>query len=156
MKDGPMQDPTSDLPKPSQSHMMQRFPITAAEIDQLMKAFYAEIRVHPLLGPVFINAIGKDRLSWQFHEAKIASFWRNAMLMDRGYRGNPMMKHLANSEIKIEHFPIWLDLFRRVASDVLPADRAANISALADRIGRGLSYGLAAARNGSTPPNLAG
>ncbi|MEM9637860.1 MAG: group III truncated hemoglobin [Pseudomonadota bacterium] len=149
-----MHDPANDVPDPAQAHMLLRFPITAEEIDQLVAAFYAEIRAHAVLGPVFMDAIGQDRLSWQFHEAKIASFWRNAVLMDRGYRGNPMMKHLANRDIRVEHFPMWLGLFRRVAFEVLPADRAANISALADRIGRGLSYGLSTARGGSAVPDL--
>lgn len=119
-----------------------KFPIDAAEIDLLVAEFYARVRKHPALGPVFMKAIGPSAEAWQKHEAHIASFWRNAIGLDRSFSGNPMMKHLANPEIQPDLFPAWLGLFRDTAGEVLPERAAEGIAALADRIGRSLSMGL--------------
>lgn len=134
---------------------LQRFPMTHEEIDRLMAAFYARIRRHDVLGPIFLRAVGEDDPAWREHEAKIASFWRNAILMDREYSGNPMAVHMMNPEIKVEHFATWLELFRKVAEEVLPPDKARNITGLANRIGQGLSYGVEnARRTRGAPPSL--
>ena len=112
------------------------------QIDRLVAAFYARVRKDETLGPIFMRAIGTDDVSWSRHEAHIASFWRNALGLDRGFSGNPMMKHLANGEIQPEHFPIWLGLFRETAHELLSQPEAKTIADLADRIGRSLSMGL--------------
>ncbi|CUK27512.1 Group 3 truncated hemoglobin ctb [Cognatishimia activa] len=122
--------------------VVPKFQITPDEIDQLVKTFYARARVDPVIGPVFMNAVGSDKAVWDEHEAKIASFWRNAIGLDRSFSGNPMMKHLANVEILPEHFPTWLALFHKSAEDTLPPEKAASICALADRIGESLQMGL--------------
>lgn len=131
---------------------LQRFDMTTDDIDRLMSAFYARVRRHEVLGPIFLNAVGEGGEEWEEHEAKIASFWRNALLMDRDYSGNPMMVHMMNPDIEVGHFPIWLELFRSVAFQVLDSAKASNIADLADRIGRGLSFGIANARQSSSEP----
>ena len=119
-----------------------KFAITEDQIDALVSAFYARARKDPVLGPVFLNAVGSDDAAWVAHEAKIASFWRNAIGLDRSFNGNPMLKHLANPEITPDQFAGWLSLFRKTAEDTLPEAAAAGIFALADRIGRSLQMGL--------------
>lgn len=121
---------------------MQRFEMDPEEIDRLVEAFYARIRSHEELGPIFMAAVGSDDDAWRRHEAKIASFWRNAIGIDRSYEGTPMRVHLENLDVQPDHFPVWLGLFREVAEDVLPAERAMSICALADRIGQGLALGI--------------
>ena len=44
------------------------------------KPLYAAIHQNPGLGPVFAAHV----TDWPAHEAKIAAFWRNAILMERG------------------------------------------------------------------------
>lgn len=121
---------------------MQRFPIGTEEIDGLVAAFYAEIRDHPDLGPIFFDRIGPTREAWRTHEEKIAAFWRNAILIDRDYRGNPMRVHMDIGAIEPQHFDQWLTLFETVARAELAPQTAASIVALAHRIGRGLRYGI--------------
>lgn len=134
---------------------IQKFPITEAQIDALVAEFYDRVRRDPEIGPIFLRAIGKDGEVWRHHEAKIASFWRNAMGMDRSFSGNPMLKHLANSEIQPEHFPIWLKIFEDSASCVLPKDSALGIVNLANRIGSSLQFGLVQFRKPEEgPPSL--
>ncbi len=119
-----------------------RFPVTADQIDRIVAAFYAEVRVHPVLGPIFNGRIGTRADSWRHHEDKIARFWKNAILHERDYDGNPMQKHMATPEIEGWHFDPWLELFDRVLHRDLPPETAAAFSAFAHRIGRGLRMGV--------------
>ena len=57
-----------------------RFDVTPEQIDRVVAVFYAAIRRHEVLGPIF-NAHVTD---WPEHEEKIARFWRNAILRERG------------------------------------------------------------------------
>ena len=131
-----------------------RFPITDRQIDDLVRAFYARVRKDGELGPVFLRAVGTSEAAWRAHEARIASFWRNALGMDRSFSGNPMMAHLRNGDVVPEQFPVWLSLFRETADDILPEQAARGISDLAERIGRSLAMGLKQFRTPEDPPAL--
>lgn len=131
--------------------MLARFPISASQIEEVTTAFYSRVRVHPTLGPVFASHVG----DWPSHEAKIVDFWRNAILLERTYSGNPMQIHKAAGNVHAEHFPIWLALFDEVLSEKLEVDLARAWSVLAHRIGRGLSMGLApVAKAGDAAPTF--
>jgi hemoglobin len=130
---------------------LARFEISSAEIDTVVAEFYAAIRSHPGLGPVFASHV----TDWPAHEAKIAAFWRNAILFERAYDGNPMQVHKAAGNVRPGMFDIWLGLFDSVLNRHLPAETAVAWSALAHRIGRGLRYGLVdAAKSPSGAPLL--
>ncbi len=132
-----------------------RFPITAEQIDQVVARFYARVRKHPVLAPVFFASIPNEAARWQHHEEKIARFWRNAILHERSYSGNPQHMHSMRPMIKPEHFEIWLGLFDEVLGEVLSAETAASWSALAHRIGAGLRMGVEANRQPEgAPPRL--
>lgn len=115
-----------------------RFPITPAEIDLVVAEFYAAIRHHPGLGPVFSVHV----TDWPAHEAKIARFWRNAILMERSYDGNPFAAHQAAGNVRAPMFEVWLGLFDSVLKRNLAAPTAQSWSELAHRIGRGLRMGV--------------
>jgi hemoglobin len=117
---------------------LARFPISADQIDNVIAAFYARIRQHPKLGPVFAVHVA----DWPKHEAKIARFWRNAILLEGGYDGNPMAVHRAAGNVRPGMFDDWLALFDNVLAEQLPQETAAQWSALAHRIGRGLRMGV--------------
>ncbi|SNS00849.1 group III truncated hemoglobin [Antarctobacter heliothermus] len=130
--------------------MPPRIPVTVAQIETVVARFYARVRVDPVLGPVFAAHV-KD---WPPHEAKIVRFWRNALLLERCYNGNPMQVHAAAGNVKSDHFAVWLSLFDGVLHEELPPMLAASWSALAHRIGRGLSYGLPSSCGAEMVPNL--
>lgn len=115
-----------------------RFPITATEIDLVTGRFYAKIRQDPTLGPIFKGHIA----DWPTHEAKIAGFWRSAILFERSYTGNPMQAHMMAGDVRSDHFDGWLTLFDEVLDTSLPPETAAAWSALVHRIGRGLRMGV--------------
>lgn len=118
--------------------MPPRLPLNAAQIDHVVAAFYAAIRKHETLGPVFAAHVN----DWPRHEAKIAGFWKKAILYQPGYDGNPMQVHLATGDVRAAHFAVWLDLFDTTLHRHLPEAAALGWSALAHRIGGGLRMGL--------------
>ncbi|MGC1498114.1 MAG: group III truncated hemoglobin [Sulfitobacter sp.] len=127
-----------------------RIGVTEDQIDRVVSQFYARVRVHPALGPIFAAHV----TDWTPHEDKIGRFWRNALLYQRCYDGNPMQVHMSAGNVKAQHFPVWLSLFDAVLTEELPAPLAQAWSALAHRIGRGLSYGLPNADTTNGIPNL--
>jgi len=131
------------------SALPPRFEITAREIEAVMTRFYARIRKDDTLGPIFAAHVQ----DWPAHEAKIARFWKKTILHERGYEGNPMMVHRGVSQMRAEHFEIWLALFDETLAEMLTPQTCAAWSALAHRIGRGLRLGIEArdAPEGSVP-----
>lgn len=117
---------------------LSRLPITPEQIDAVVADFYVEVRRHPMLGRVF----GVHVKDWPAHEAKIAAFWRNAILQERGYSGNPLAVHKAAGNVRPGMFPVWLDLFDVVLQRNLAPELAQSWSKLARRIGAGLSYSV--------------
>lgn len=115
-----------------------RINITEGQIDRVVSRFYTRVRANETLGPIF-NAHVTD---WLAHEEKIGRFWRNALLFQRSYDGNPMQVHAAAGNVNAQHFPVWLSLFDMVLEEELPQPLATAWSGLAHRIGRGLAYGL--------------
>lgn len=124
-----------------------RFDVTADQISRVVQTFYAAVRRHEVLGPVFAGHV----IDWPAHEERIASFWRNAILYERGYDGNPMQVHRRAGDVKPPHFDDWLMLFDATLIRVLPRDTAVAWSALAHRIGAGLRMGV---RDTGGPPIL--
>ena len=120
--------------------------ISEAEIDRVVRAFYARVREDAVLGPIFCQSLGRSAEVWRAHEAKIGRFWRNALLRQPVYQGNPMLVHAGTSAIEAHHFAHWLDLFEEVLADELSPPLAQSWARLARRIGKGLSLGLTAAR----------
>ncbi|WP_312527961.1 group III truncated hemoglobin [Paracoccus sp. (in: a-proteobacteria)] len=128
-----------------------RFAITPEDIDRVVAVFYQAVRRHETLGPIFARHVDH----WPTHEAKIAGFWRNAILRERGYDGNPMRVHIAAGDVKSEHFAPWLMLFDEALRRCLPPDVAQTWSALAHRIGGGLRMGVEDLRvKSDAPPRL--
>lgn len=124
-----------------------RFDITPAQIDAVVAEFYAAIRRHPGLGPVFARHVA----DWPAHEEKISQFWRNAILFERSYDGNPMIAHMAAGDVRAPMFDVWLGLFDSILNRHLPKHTAQAWSALAHRIGRGLRLGVEDRDHRGTP-----
>lgn len=124
----------SDMP----ARPLPRLEITPDQIARVVSVFYAAVRRHEVLGPVFAAHVE----DWPEHEEKIARFWRNAILREGGYDGNPMRVHMAAGDVRAEHFAPWLMLFDETLRRTLPEDLARQWSALAHRIGAGLRMGV--------------
>lgn len=136
------------------THPMARFPISDDQICRVMDAFYARVRAHPELGKVFGNHIGTTDADWDAHIEKITNFWRNAILREPVYNGNPMQVHMQARDVRVGHFDPWLGLFEEVLRVELPQDVAETWLALTHRIARGFKIQLADRDNPSGIPAL--
>lgn len=85
--------------------------INQENIAKLMDVFYAKVRKDPQLSTVFIPAVGEDNESWEKHKEKIGRFWRQMLLGEPVFDGQPLKKHLELPPFPKEFFTTWLRLF---------------------------------------------
>lgn len=127
--------------------------LTPAHIAVLVDRFYARVRRHPELGPVFEAAVA----DWDLHLERLRGFWCWVALRDGGYRGNPMAVH-QRLPLTAAHFHAWLELWRVTANEVLDEAPATRMIAYAERIAHGLRLGTIDATPAANPgpgPTLA-
>jgi len=121
--------------------------LTEDQIALQVRTFYGRVREHPVLGPVFNEAIA----DWDEHIAKLCDFWSSVLLATSRFRGSPMAAHARRPAILDEHFPIWLELFERTAGEVCPPAVAELFVERSRMIGRSLALGHSVSR-GVIPP----
>ena len=81
------------------------------EIEQLITAFYATAMKDDLIGFIFTDVA---KLDWDHHIPTICSFWESVLFGTRGYKGNPMLKHIElNKKIALTelHFDRWIHIW---------------------------------------------
>jgi hemoglobin len=133
---------------------MTELAFTRSDIETVVADFYARVRRHPVLGPVFQERVPSTDSAWQTHEAKIVEFWCSAILKTRSYSGSPMQAHSNVSGLRGFHFDIWLEVFDTVLSENLPSQTAQHWSRLAHNIGRGLRMGVESNQRNAQVPSL--
>lgn len=104
-----------------------------AGILKFIRPFYADIRQHGVLGPIF-NARITD---WENHLAKITEFWALQTGGPAKYRGGFAGAHLPLG-LKPEFFELWLGLWDFNCTRQLPPAEAGEMSALAHEMARRL------------------
>jgi hemoglobin len=120
------------------AEIAERTGITEAMIEQLVRAFYAKVRVDSVLAPVFEARIQ----DWEPHLSQMSAFWSSVALMTGRYHGTPMAKHMP-LPVDAAHFDRWLELFERTAREVCPPAAEAHFVACARRIATSLELGVA-------------
>src|SRR4051812_41673087 len=123
---------------------------TESQIEDLVAAFYARIRKHPTLGPIFQGVIGDD---WTPHLKVMCDFWSSVMLTTGRYKGRPIPAHVRINQqsqetlgrplIQPGHFAEWLSLFEATAKELFAPDLAASFVEKARRIAESLKLGFA-------------
>ncbi|MGZ3298876.1 MAG: group III truncated hemoglobin [Asticcacaulis sp.] len=108
-------------------------------ISRLVDEFYARVRRHERLGPIF-NAAVED---WPDHLARLKAFWASVALNAGVYSGRPMQAHLRLKGIETAHFGDWLDLFEATLRDLAPDEAAVEYFMVrASRIGESFKLGM--------------
>ncbi|HEY4163421.1 MAG TPA: group III truncated hemoglobin [Dongiaceae bacterium] len=110
------------------------------QIADLVATFYARIRRHPSLGPIFEHAIGPD---WSAHLQVMCDFWSSVMLTTGRYKGRPIPVHLKIEGIEPRHFDAWLELFAATTRELFSQELAETFMEKAMRIGESLKLGFA-------------
>lgn len=107
-----------------------------AEIDEMVRRFYADVAQDDLLGPMFNDVA---RVDWSEHLPKLAAFWCRALLDLPGYVGNPFRAHALVHDRRAftaAHFRRWLDLFHETLDLGWAGPNADRAHALADNVAR--------------------
>ena len=107
----------------------------------LLRRFYADVRQHRGIGPIF-NARIDD---WPAHLEKIAGFWSGLTGGPALYGGGMAARHIP-LRLEEPHFEAWLDLWRRHCRAHLPAREAGEMILIAEGIGQRLRSITAAHR----------
>ncbi len=116
----------------------------------LLRHFYADVRQHQLIGPIFNGKIQ----DWPEHLAKIAEFWARIMGGPSLYAGQMPAKHL-HLGIEPQHFAAWLGLWTSNCRCYLKPEEAEEAIQLARDIARRLDRIISNEGDGATvpPPN---
>ena len=93
---------------------------TKEDVKHLVDTFYARVREHEILGPIFNDKIGE---LWFLHLDTLSRFWETLLLDNRTYFGAPFPKHF-DLPIKVEHFSMWLTLFEQTVDDLFKGEKA--------------------------------
>jgi hemoglobin len=102
-------------------------------LQRLLKHFYADVRQHALIGPIFNQQI----TDWPSHMKTIASFWAQLLGGHAKYAGRMPAKHL-NLGLEERHFQVWLQLWEFNCAACLKRNEAKEMIGLAHEIGRRL------------------
>ena len=115
--------------------------ITFDYISELVDSFYDRIRVHNVLGSIFNEAIGEN---WEHHMPQMKDFWTSVALGTGVYSGKPVPAHRKHMDkIQIEHFDIWLALFRTTLEDTAPNEACVeHFMVRANRIAKSLKLAI--------------
>jgi hemoglobin len=109
-------------------------------IESLVRAFYARVRLDPLLAPIFESRVS----DWEPHLGNMFAFWSSLTLQTGRYHGQPMAKHMLLA-IEARHFDRWLALFEETARDLCPPAAAERFIERARRVAESLELGVASA-----------
>ncbi len=105
---------------------------------QLLRHFYADVRQHREIGPIFTAQIQ----DWPAHLEKIADFWAGATGGPALYAGPMPQKHFPLG-LGENHFAAWLDLWRRQCRIHFSPTEAGEMIRLAEAIGERLRFLIA-------------
>lgn len=115
--------------------MPDTLPLNETNIAILGNNFYAKVREDALLGPVFNGAIGDH---WPGHLATLTNFWTSVLLASGRYKGNPMMAHLAITQMDKRHFNQWIKLWSATTTEIFGPQTSAALIAKASTMGERL------------------
>jgi len=121
--------------------------VTEEDISKLVREFYARAFANETLRGILEGAIH----DWPTHHQAVENFWSNTLLQTDRYQGNMFALHAA-LPLRLEHFDIWLTLFRQTARDVLPATAAKRVINRAENVAKRFKSGMF--HNGVPLPKL--
>lgn len=118
-------------------------------ISKLLHHFYADVRQHQVIGPIFNTKI----YDWPAHILKITEFWARATGGPSTYSGQMPLQHLSLG-LEAKHFAGWLELWDFNCRRHLKPAEAAEMSQLAHNIGARLATIVGAKSTSAAPLNF--
>lgn len=109
---------------PCHAHLLADADIESrADVEDLVRAFYRDVAMDDLLGPVFAAAA----VDWSVHVPKLVDFWAWQLLAEPGYEGSPLHAHQpvhARTPFTDAHYARWLELFEATIDERFAGPRA--------------------------------
>jgi hemoglobin len=139
----------SDTPESAVESAAETALCTEAEIATLVQQFYAQVRLHPELGPIFNTHID----DWPQHLQKLCDFWSGVILRTGRFSGAPMPKHAAIPGLRADLFQQWLALWRTTAAVQANQAMAQVAVSAAERIAQSLWMGYQIYGQGKRVPD---
>ncbi|MFF1376796.1 group III truncated hemoglobin [Streptomyces sp. NPDC058308] len=105
-----------------------------ADLDVLLRRFYAAAFADPLIGPFFTEIAGTDL---GVHLPRITDFWERALLRTADYRRNAFAPHAAlhtARPLTAEHFGRWVQLWHATVDGLHRGPNAERAKAQGERI----------------------
>jgi len=88
--------------------------VTKENLNKLVVSFYAKGIKDDLIGPIFIDVLGKDMKNetWKAHIELLTNFWAAIALGEFDYNSSPFAPHLEFADrLSVKAFERWLKLF---------------------------------------------
>ncbi|MEU8892369.1 group III truncated hemoglobin [Streptomyces sp. NPDC048442] len=107
-----------------------------ADIDALLRRFYATAFEDRLIGPYFTEIAGVEL---EAHLPHIGDFWESALLRTAPYRRNALAPHQRLHRARpltAEHFGRWLQLWRAAVDGMYAGPVADHAKAQGERVAR--------------------
>ncbi len=109
---------------------------TRADCERLVRAFYSQALVDPIIGWLFVEVA---KLDVEAHVPQIASFWETILLGARSYAGGAFAPHAAlhmKARLRAGHFERWLWLWSGTVDELFAGERAELAKSHAQRVAR--------------------
>jgi hemoglobin len=110
------------------------------DVSRLVDNFYKKVIHDKVIGHFF--TVVAD-FSWEVHIPIMVNFWDTILFGNMGYKGNPMLKHIALhklSEMKHEHFERWLELWKETVHENFEGEKATEAITRATSIAQLMEY----------------
>jgi len=111
--------------------------VTKENLNKLVLKFYAKVIKDDLIGPIFIDILGKDLKGeeWKTHIQLLTNFWAAIALGETEYGGSPFAPHLQFKErLSIQAFDQWMKLFFETLNSIYEPQVAQQFLARAKNI----------------------
>jgi len=110
------------------------------DVTILVNRFYAKIRQHELLGPIFNGHIPDE--NWPEHLEKLTDFWETNLFGIPKFKGNPSQKHVnvdknLGHTIEQLHFGKWLELWFETIDELYEGELATKAKESARKMATG-------------------
>jgi len=95
--------------------------VTKENLNKLVISFYTRVLKDDLVGPIFIDILGKNLKEgkWPAHIELLTNFWASLALGENNYNSSPFAPHIEFKErLSVKAFERWLKLFSETLNTI--------------------------------------
>jgi len=118
-----------------------------ADIEALVDTFYAKVKRDKVIGHFFTEVV---QLSWEHHMPVMYNFWEAVLFGVGGYKGNPVLKHIALHQKKAltqAHFSQWKKLFFETLDELFEGEKTESAKKKVEMMERLMLYKIEASKD---------